>query len=200
MSKGESLNALRKAVFLDRDGTINEEKNYLHRIEDFAFIPGVPLAIRRLNQAGFLVIVVTNQSGVARGYFEMADVRRLHDHVACRLASEQAHVDGFFICPHHPEAGQGLWRKQCDCRKGAPGLLLQAAEQLHVDLSRSFMVGDKEADMEAGQRAGCTPLLVMTGYGSETARSIDPAIGRFASLVEAVNFILRQDGSEKVTV
>ena len=124
MSKGESLSALHKAVFLDRDGTINEEKNYLHRIKDFAFIPGVPLAIRRLNQAGFLVIVVTNQSGVARGYFELADVQRLHDHVAGCLASEQAHVDGFFICPHHPEAGQGIWRKQCDCRKGGTGFAL----------------------------------------------------------------------------
>lgn len=199
MSKGESPSGLRKAVFLDRDGTINEEKNYLHRMEDFAFIPGVPSAIRRLNQAGFLVIVVTNQSGVARGYFDLADVECLHDHVSCRLASEQAHVDGFYICPHHPEAGKGLWRKQCDCRKGAPGLLLQAAEQLHVDLSRSFMVGDKDADMEAGRRAGCTPLLVLTGYGSETARSIDPTIGRFDSLVEAVDFILRQDCKQKVT-
>jgi D-glycero-D-manno-heptose 1,7-bisphosphate phosphatase len=199
MSRGETANALRKAVFLDRDGTINEERNYLHRVEDFTFIPGVPKAIRRLNQAGFLVVVVTNQSGVARGYFELADVQTLHDHIEENLSVEQAHIDGFFVCPHHPEAGQGAWRKLCDCRKGAPGLLLQAAEQLHIDMCRSFMIGDKDADMEAGRRAGCTPLLVLTGYGIETAQALDPAIGRFASLVEAVDFILRQDGSEKAS-
>lgn len=197
MSRGDSATALCKAVFLDRDGTINEEKNYLHLPEDFVFIPGVPQAIRRLNQAGFLVVVVTNQSGVARGYFELTDVQRLHEHVACGLAAEQAHVDGFYICPHHPEAGQGLERRQCDCRKGAPGLLLQAAEELHIDLQQSFMVGDKDADLEAGRRAGCTPFLVLTGYGTETAHNIDPSIRRFPSLVEVVDFILRQDGSDK---
>jgi D-glycero-D-manno-heptose 1,7-bisphosphate phosphatase len=193
MIRDKSMPSFRRAVFLDRDGTINEEKNYLHRMEDFVFIPGVPGAIRRLNRAGFLVVVVTNQSGVARGYFELSDVQALHDHVAGRLAAENAHIDGFFICPHHPEAGQGIWRRQCDCRKGEPGLLLQAADQLHIDLNRSFMIGDKPADMEAGMRAGCTPLLVLTGYGTETAQSIDPAIGRFPSLVEAVDFILRQE-------
>jgi D-glycero-D-manno-heptose 1,7-bisphosphate phosphatase len=187
---------LRKAVFLDRDGTINEEKNYLHRVEDFAFIPGVPQAIRRLNEAGYLVIVVTNQSGVARGYFELADVEALHAHVKGLLASEQAHIDGFFICPHHPEAGRGLWRRECDCRKGQPGMLLQAAGELHIDLGRSFMVGDKVADIEAGRRAGCTPLLVLTGYGTLAVQEIDPSIARFASLVEAVDYILRQEGSE----
>lgn len=195
MSRDEAV-VLRKAVFLDRDGTINVEKNYLHRVEDFTFIPGVPQAIRRLNEAGFLVVVVTNQSGVARGYFELDDVHRLHDHVGSLLACQQAHVDGFFICPHHPESGKGRWRKRCDCRKGEPGLLLQAAEQLSIDLHRSFMVGDKPADMDAGLRAGCTPLLVLTGYGAETAKSLDPSIGRYASLVEAVDFILRQDGNE----
>ncbi|ABA88532.1 D-glycero-D-mannoheptose-1,7-bisphosphate phosphatase [Syntrophotalea carbinolica DSM 2380] len=195
MSRGEAV-APRKAVFLDRDGTVNVEKNYLHRVEDFTFIPGVPQAIRRLNDAGFLVVVVTNQSGVARGYFELDDVHRLHNHIGRLLISESAHIDGFFICPHHPEAGQGQWRKRCDCRKGEPGLLLQAAEQLNIDLHRSFMVGDKPADMDAGRRAGCTPLLVLTGYGAETAQSLDPSIGRYASLVEAVDFILRQGGSE----
>lgn len=199
MSRGKLAGSLRKAVFLDRDGTINEEKNYLHRVEDFSFIPGVPQAIRRLNQAGYLVVVVTNQSGVARGFFELADVHKLHEHVNCLLAYDQAHVDAFFICPHHPEAGEGIWRQRCDCRKGAPGLLLQAARQMHIDLSRSFMVGDKDADMEAGLNAGCTPLLVLTGYGANTAPGIDPAIGRFASLVEAVDFILRQDGSAQAT-
>jgi D-glycero-D-manno-heptose 1,7-bisphosphate phosphatase len=193
MTRDKLKTPIRRAVFLDRDGTINEEKNYLHRVEDFAFIPGVPQAIRRLNRAGYLVVVVTNQSGVARGYFELSDVQRLHDHVADRLAAEDAHVDGFFVCPHHPEAGRGAWRRKCDCRKGEPGLLLQAARQLHIDLDHSFMVGDKQADIEAGIRAGCTPLLVLTGYGAETAQNLDASIPRFVSLTEAVDFILRQD-------
>jgi D-glycero-D-manno-heptose 1,7-bisphosphate phosphatase len=193
MTRDKLKTPIRRAVFLDRDGTINEEKNYLHRVEDFAFIPGVPQAIRRLNRAGYLVVVVTNQSGVARGYFELSDVRSLHDHVADRLAAEDAHVDGFFVCPHHPEAAKKAWRRKCDCRKGEPGLLLQAARQLHIDLDQSFMVGDKQADIEAGMRAGCSPLLVLTGYGVETAQNLDPSIPRFVSLTEAVDFILRQD-------
>lgn len=199
MSRDEAASPRRRAVFLDRDGTINEEKHYLHRVEDFAFIPGVPQAIRRLNEAGFLVVVVTNQSGVARGYFELSDVQALHEHVARQLAAQQARIDRFFICPHHPEAGRGALRRECDCRKGAPGMLLEAAGQLHIDLQRSFMVGDKPADVEAGRRAGCTPLLVLTGYGADTARRLDGSVGRFPSLVEAVDFILRQDDGRRPT-
>jgi D-glycero-D-manno-heptose 1,7-bisphosphate phosphatase len=196
MTRADALPDLRRAVFLDRDGTINEERNYLHRVEDFAFIPGVPQAIARLNRAGYLVVVVTNQSGVARGYFDLADVQVLHAHVQRQLAKAWARVDGFYICPHHPEEGREPWRRRCDCRKGAPGLLLQAAESLRIDLARSFMVGDKPADIEAGRRAGCMPLLVLTGYGRRTAQSLDPAVARFASLVEAVDFILQQESAE----
>lgn len=157
-----------KAVFLDRDGTINVEKNYLHLIEEFEFIPGVPEAIARLNRAGFLVLVVTNQSGVARGYFSLEDVERLHAHIQAVLPQFGAHIDRFYICPHHPTAGTGEFKLACNCRKGEPGLLLQASEELGVDLSVSYMVGDKLADLEAGSRAGCRSILVRTGYGEET--------------------------------
>jgi D-glycero-D-manno-heptose 1,7-bisphosphate phosphatase len=196
MTRADALPGLRRAVFLDRDGTINEERNYLHRVEDFAFIPGVPRAIGRLNRAGYLVVVVTNQSGVARGYFELADVHALHAHLQQQLVEQQSRVDGFFICPHHPEEGRDPWRRRCDCRKGAPGLLLRAAAALRIDLTRSFMVGDKPADIEAGRRAGCASLLVLTGHGLRTARDLDPAVARFASLVEAVDFILQQESGE----
>jgi D-glycero-D-manno-heptose 1,7-bisphosphate phosphatase len=182
----------RRAVFLDRDGTINVERDYLHRIEDFAFIPGVPQAIRRLNEAGFLVLVVTNQSGVARGFFTKADVDALHRHLAVSLAEVGAFIDGYYVCPHHPTAGQGTLQKECSCRKGEPGLLLQGAVEHDIDLARSFMVGDKAADLMAGQRAGCTPLLVLTGYGRETAANPEfPNVPRFPSLAEAVEYILK---------
>lgn len=155
------------AVFLDRDGTINEEKDYLHRIEDFAFIPGAPEAIRRLKDAGCRVIVVTNQSGVARGYFSREDVARLHEHIQRELARIGAAVNAFYLCPHHPDEGIGEFKVDCDCRKGKPGMLLQAAAEHGIDLAASFMVGDKRADLEAGRAAGCRSLLVRTGYGTE---------------------------------
>jgi D-glycero-D-manno-heptose 1,7-bisphosphate phosphatase len=186
---------LTPAVFLDRDGTLNVEKNYLYLPEDFEFIPGTPAAIRRLNRAGFKVFVVTNQSGVARGYFSLEDVERLHRHIADRLAKAGAQIDGFYVCPHHPTEGQGSYVGECDCRKGAPGLLLKAAEEHRIDLGRSFMVGDKEADIEAGERAGCTPLLVLTGYGTATAEKVAPERARrFADLSAAVDWILELGG------
>jgi len=186
----------RSAVFLDRDGTINIEKDYLHRPEELEFIPGVPQAIRRLNDAGYLVIVVTNQSGVARGYFSLDDVTHLHAHMQRELEQVGAHVDGFYICPHHPEKGEGIYRVACDCRKGAPGMLLQAAHEYGIDTSRSFMIGDKPADIEAGRAAGCTPLLVLTGYGAESAADLDAEILRFADLPSAIDHILEVDSIE----
>jgi D-glycero-D-manno-heptose 1,7-bisphosphate phosphatase len=180
------------AVFLDRDGTLNVEKNYLHRIEDFEFIPGAFEAVRGLNRAGFRVFVVTNQSGVARGYFDLGDVERLHRHIVDRLAENGGRIDGFYVCPHHPTEGKGDYKLTCTCRKGAPGLLLKAAEEHHLDLSRSFMIGDKEADIEAGERAGCTPLLVLTGYGAVTAAKVPTDRARhFADLGGAVDWILK---------
>lgn len=154
-----------KAVFLDRDGTINIEKEYLYRPDDLEFISGVPEAIAQLNQAGFLVIVITNQSGVARGYFSVNDVNRLHQFMQQQLAAEGAHIDAFYLCPHHPDKGLSDYRFNCDCRKGKPGLILTAAAELDIDLDRSYMVGDKISDIEAGMAAGCRCFLVKTGYG-----------------------------------
>ncbi len=183
----------RPAVFLDRDGTINVEKNYLHRIVDFQFIVGSLEAIKELNRSGYLVLVVTNQSGVARGYFSLQDVEALHQHLAQRLTAAGAHVDGFYVCPHHPTAGEGALRCVCTCRKGEPGLLLQAAREHGIDLSRSFMIGDKEADIEAGEKAGCSSLLVLTGYGKETAQTLASQRAKtFADLKEAADYICRQ--------
>lgn len=182
---------LKKAVFVDRDGTLNIEKNYLYRIEDFEFIPGVPEAIRRLRQAGFLVIVATNQSGVARGYFTLAEVDGLHRHIQNELKKSGTCIDGFYVCPHHPTEGVGEFRRECGCRKGEPGLLLRAAAEHGIDLAGSWMVGDKLADVEAGEKAGCTSLLVMTGYGSqEVLRLPGRRVPCFADFGAAAGFIL----------
>ncbi|WP_298036982.1 D-glycero-beta-D-manno-heptose 1,7-bisphosphate 7-phosphatase [uncultured Desulfuromonas sp.] len=183
----------RPAVFLDRDGTINVEKSYLHRVEDFEFIPAAAAAIRRLNEAGFLVIVVTNQSGVARGYYGLDDVDALHRHLQGELGKVGAFIDAFYVCPHHPSEGVGAFGIDCSCRKGRPGMLLRAAEDHHIDLARSFMVGDKAADVEAGLRAGCRSLLVLTGYGKSEAELASALGGRpVADLAAAVDYVLGQ--------
>jgi D-glycero-D-manno-heptose 1,7-bisphosphate phosphatase len=163
---------MKRAVFLDRDGTINVEKDYLYQIKDFEFIPGVPEAIKRLNEADFLVIVVTNQSGVARGYYAEEDVESLHRHIANELKSYGAHVDAWFYCPHH-SAGRGSYALPCNCRKPLPGMLHEAACRYDIDLDNSIIIGDKIADIEAGMAAGCRTYLVRTGYGKKE----EPLVG-----------------------
>jgi D-glycero-D-manno-heptose 1,7-bisphosphate phosphatase len=186
----------RRAVFIDRDGTLNVEKDYLHRIEDFEFIPGVPDAIRHLREAGFLVIVVTNQSGVARGFFPLAEVDVLHRHIQNELKKSGTCIDAFYVCPHHPTEGIGEFRRECGCRKGEPGMLLRAAAEHDINLAGSYMVGDKVADVEAGERAGCTSLLVMTGYGSEEVQKLsEKQVRCFADLAAASRYILTTSGA-----
>lgn len=180
----------RRAVFLDRDGTLNVEKDYLFRPEEFEFILGAPQAVRRLKAAGFLVVVVTNQSGVARGFYGEAEVERLHRHVQQLLVPFDTSIDAFYFCPHHPVDGIGRYRVDCDCRKGRPGMLLQAAREHRIDLSRSYMIGDKPADIEAGTAAGCTPILVRTGYGAKV--KVECSL-QADDLPEAVELILQRE-------
>lgn len=170
-----------KAVFLDRDGTINVEKNYLIDPAEFEFLPGAPDALRRLQDAGWLLVVITNQSGVARGYFPLEQVARLHEFMRDQLSGYGVILAGVYVCPHHPVAGSGEYLQDCECRKGKPGLLLQAAGELHIDLSRSVMIGDKLADVEAGLAAGCRSYLVRTGYGTSY---VAQASGLGARIVE----------------
>lgn len=144
----------RPAAFLDRDGVINVDIGYLHRPEDCVLIEGVTEALRLLNERGYYVIVVTNQSGVARGLFGEDAVHRFHAWLAKALIASDARVDAFYYCPHHPEAGKAPYRQSCNCRKPAPGLILQALQEWHVEASRSFMIGDKAIDIEAATAAG----------------------------------------------
>jgi D-glycero-D-manno-heptose 1,7-bisphosphate phosphatase len=158
---------LRPAVFLDRDGTINEDVDYLRHPDQMRLIPGAAAAIARLNQRGLAVIVVTNQSAVARGLLTENDLAAIHLHLHELLAAEGAHVDGIYYCPHHPEAANADFRRDCDCRKPGPGMLLQAARDHGLDLAASVMIGDSRRDLEAGKIAGCKSLiLVRTGHGS----------------------------------
>jgi D-glycero-D-manno-heptose 1,7-bisphosphate phosphatase len=177
---------LNKAIFLDRDGTINVEKDYLINPADLVLLPNVGEALRRAHAAGFLLIVVTNQSGVARGYFTASDVDDLHDHLQNELFSFGVRIDAFYLCPHHPEHGDG----PCNCRKGEPGMLLQAARDHHIDLAASWMIGDKRSDIEAGLNAGCRSILVRTGYGVQEGEGMPLSALIADSLTEAIELIL----------
>lgn len=171
MTAGEHSGITRRAIFLDRDGTLNVEVNYLHRIEDLELVPGAAEAVRSLSQAGFLVIVVTNQAGIARGYYDEAALHALHAEIQRRLAAEGAHIDAFYFCPHHPEFG-GV----CECRKPAPGMLRQAAQAHNIDPARSWLIGDTSGDIGAGRAVGCRTILVRSGYGAQAEAALGSGI------------------------
>jgi len=155
----------RRAIIMDRDGTVCEEVGYVNHVTRVRLLPRSAEAIRRANEAGFQTVVVTNQAGVARGYFAEQLVDEVHDRVREMLAEGGARVDGLYYCPHHPDVGAPAYRKVCDCRKPRPGMLLRARDEMGIDLARSFMIGDSVRDVEAGHRAGATTVLVLTGYG-----------------------------------
>jgi len=179
-----------RAVFLDRDGVINVEKEYLHRIEEFEFIPGAAEAVRLLKEKGYRIVVVTNQSGVGRGYYSLEAVHLLHRHLDRELAFHGASVDAYYVCPHHPVHGVGEFGIGCDCRKPLPGMLLKAAEDLSLDLSSSILIGDKVSDLEAGLAAGCRSVLVRTGYGSRESLNAPPGTAIYDDLLEAARAIV----------
>ena len=179
----------REAVFLDRDGTIIEEVNYLASPEQVRLIPGAADAVRAFNEAGVLVVVVTNQAGVARGYFPESRVAEVHEHLSALLAEHGAHIDAYYHCPHHPTEGVGEYRVACDCRKPKPGLLLTAARELDIDLSRSWMIGDKACDAEAGAAAGCRTLLVRTGHGRDLPADANAVSDLAAACIQACAII-----------
>lgn len=158
---------MRPAVFLDRDGTINEEVGYIRELENLNLIPGAAEAIRGLNELGVAVILATNQSGVARGYYPESWIGALHERLEQLLKAEGARLDALYYCPHLPDGSVADFSYACDCRKPEPGMLQEAAKAHHIDLSRSFMIGDKATDVEVGQRAGTQTILLTSGYGSQ---------------------------------
>ncbi|MBM9537136.1 D-glycero-beta-D-manno-heptose 1,7-bisphosphate 7-phosphatase [Desulfobulbus alkaliphilus] len=164
----------RAAVFLDRDGTINEQMGYINHISRFHLLPGVGRAIRALNECGLPVVVVTNQSGLARGYFPASLLDEVHREMHRLLALEGARVDGIYICPHHPEAKEERYRQHCNCRKPKTGLIEQAATELGLDPASSYIVGDRWSDLRCGAAVGAATVLVLTGYGQGDAAYIGP--------------------------
>lgn len=184
----------RTAVFLDRDGTMIEDVGYLSRAADVRWFPYTVDAIRLLNRAGVLVCVTTNQSGVARGYYTEDDVRAVHASMAAHLATGGAHVDGWFHCPHHPNADVPAYREVCACRKPAPGMMAQACARFPIELGRSFVIGDKLADVGAAARVGALGILVRTGYGDDVLRAHGPIVPDAAhvaaDLMAAVSWVL----------
>lgn len=156
----------RPAIFLDRDGTVNVEKQYLHMAKDWEWIPGVVDALTQLKSAGYLLIVISNQAGIARGYYRESDLLELHTWINQRLSPVHAAIDAFYFCPHHPDFS----KETCDCRKPLPEMIFRAAREWNVDISRSWMIGDKLSDVQAGFAAGCRNILVQTGYGAEISQ------------------------------
>ena len=148
-----------KVVFLDRDGVLNADIGYLWRKEDFVWMPGAPAAIRLFNQLGWRVVVVTNQSGVARGYYQEADVQSLHAWMNDELAKHGAHIDSFYFCPHYPQGAQTKYAVECDCRKPKPGMILRGLTDWQGHPATSFLIGDKESDIAAATAAGITGYL-----------------------------------------
>ncbi len=169
---------LRPAAFLDRDGVLNIDHGYVHRVEDFVWRSGAREALRLLNQSGRLVVVVTNQSGIGRGYYEEAHMHALHDHVAAEAAAAGARIDAWYHCPFHEEAVIERYRaKDHLWRKPNPGMLLQAMRDLPIDPARSFMIGDKESDMAAARAAGIDGYFAGKGDLAERVREILAARG-----------------------
>ena len=183
------------AVFLDRDGTLIEDIGYLRVPGEVAFYPWTVDAVRALNRSGLPVIVITNQSGVARGILTEPMIEDVHRHISSQLEAGGARIDAYYYCPHHPEATVATYRTRCDCRKPGCGMIERAAADLGLDPARSFVVGDKWIDVGAAHAAGARGILVRTGYGAdeETGPPPDgPADAIVDNLVEAVSWILRQ--------
>jgi len=153
------------AVFLDRDGTIIEDRGYLNHPDLLELIPNAAEAIASLNRAGLKTIVVSNQSGVARGFFPESLLAVLHEKMLALLSEKDARIDAVYYCPHHPHVGEPPYRTNCDCRKPKTGMLERAANDFSLDVARSYLIGDKVSDMQTAMNAGCKALLVMTGYG-----------------------------------
>jgi len=172
-----------RAVFLDRDGTIIRDADYLRSPDQLEVLPGVPAALRALKGAGFLLIVVTNQSAIARGWLTEEELARIHHILNERLGAAGAGIDAFYYCPHLPEGTVARYARPCRCRKPEPGMLQRAAREWTIDLGASYMVGDSERDVEAGKRAGCFSILV----GEEQTTRAD---ARAPDLLEAARLIL----------
>jgi len=182
----------RRAVFLDRDGTVIKDKHYLSDPEGVELFPGVPRALRDLRDEGYQLVIVTNQSGVGRGYMTEADVEAVHDRLRDRLGEEGINLTDIYYAPYHEDADDPQYRRNRYDRKPRPGMIETAVDEHEIDAGNSYMIGDKESDLVAGRRAGCASILVRTANGPETAQSIDPGTVDYVAdgLTDATRYIL----------
>lgn len=179
---------MRKVIFLDRDGTINVEKSYLHKWEDFEFEKNAIEGLKKLKDLGYEFIVVTNQSGIGRGYYTEEDLVTLNNQMTEKLKEFGIEILECFYCPHHLEKGIGKYKVDCNCRKPNPGMLLEGIKKYDVDIENSFMIGDKKGDLEAGKKAGLKSILVLTGYGKKIEEEVKG------------NYLIAKDLLEVVTI
>ena len=186
---------MNKAIFLDRDGTINVEKNYLYRIQDFEFLPGVIDALKEIQRAGFLIIVVTNQSGIARGYYTEQDFKRLNDWMVTTLKNEGVTINDVYFCPHLADAEVEAYRKDCDCRKPKLGMYMQAVSDHNIDLSQSYAIGDKIRDCVICKTTKCKGYLIGRNEKSEIIAEIEQGkherVAYARDLCECVKLIIK---------
>ncbi|WP_159455454.1 D-glycero-alpha-D-manno-heptose-1,7-bisphosphate 7-phosphatase [Pseudobacteriovorax antillogorgiicola] len=182
----EVKNVSKPAIFLDRDGVLIEDFGYVHRIEDVKLFPDVAEGLKALRAEGFRLLVVTNQSGVARGYFEIDAVHRCHDEIDRQLQAHDVTIDSYFICPHHPKGNTAPWNVTCSCRKPKPGLLEQANKEFGTVMDKSFIIGDKASDIECGRAAGIRGIQIDRGQYPKDEK----AFGLVTSFAEAVEIIL----------
>ena len=187
------------AIFLDRDGTINDEVGYLDSADKLRIIPAAFKAVRLINSSGMKAVVITNQAGVAKGLFTEEFVREINEQIQSALLAQGALIDRFYFCPHHPTEGIDPYRLICNCRKPEPGLLLQAAVDLNIDLARSYFIGDRLRDVETAHRVCAKGVLVMTGYGQDLMQKSGPDQANELNqpdyiaqdILEAVHWILK---------
>ena len=170
-------------MFVDRDGTLIEDRGYTHRVEDYAPLPGAASGLRKLQEAGYRIAIVTNQSGIGRGLFSESDFARFQEHLLRDFAAQGVEIEGSYHCPHLPDAG-------CACRKPAPGLLERAVRELGADLSASWVIGDQLSDIELARRAGCQAVLVLTGQGERAPDRLPQGVVLAADLEAAARHVL----------
>ena len=178
----------RPFVFLDRDGTLTVDRGYTYRVEDYALLPGVVDGLRLIEREGYALAIVTNQSGLGRGHFQLADLEDFHRHLIQDLSQRSVTIESVLHCPHLPDAG-------CECRKPEPGLLRRAERELGADLARSWVIGDRLSDVDLATRAGCRGgVLLLTGCGQEESELVSPAVPRARDLVEAARIVRGASG------
>ena len=189
----------KRAVFLDRDGNINRDVGYPGSYDLIDIYPFSFEAVRKINRAGMLAVVITNQSGVGRGLIQEDVLKTMHEKLQQDFIRKNARLDGIYYCPHYAESGDPRYRRECFCRKPNPGMALQAESELNIDLSGSYMIGDKVEDIEFGKNIHATPILVLTGYGKKSLEKIKNSTFRPAytaqNLLDAVNWIMKKESS-----